>query len=730
MSRSPETATGCAWCGLPLARPLWSTAATAHEQFCCFGCRFAASVTRSSGESGAAAWTLVRLGLAIFFSMNVMVFTMALWSGDLYEAPDTGQATTALQGLFRYLCLLFALPVLFLLGGPLLDNAWQQLRQGRLNTDLLLLSGVAASYLYSAISVFTDRGHVYFEVGCLVLVLVTLGRWLEATGRIRAGAAIEALARLLPETVRSERAGMEVMIPLEAVRPGDCLRVLPGERLPCDGQVVRGTATVDEQVLTGESATVIKDAGDQVLGGTLNLDGDLLIQATAAGGAGALERLINLVRTARQAKGHYERLADRVSGWFLPLILLLVAGTFVFHASRSGLETGILTALAVVLIACPCALGLATPMAVWTALGQAARAQVLFRSGEVLERLAGIRAICFDKTGTLTTGTPMVQEIHLANATDRKEMLEQAARLAAGSAHDYARAILSYVNTHSLQCAATNAGEVTTFPGRGVSTGGAYLGSVRWLRECGLVLPTVLSGPFTGATNAGQSVSCIGWEGAVQGVFVFREAVRSEARETLEALRSQGLVLLVLTGDHAARGAALEPSLGIPVRAQLLPEDKVAVLEQTRRTFGPTAMVGDGLNDAPALARSDVGIAMGCGADVARDSAAMCLLGDDLRRLPWAIALSRQTIEVIRQNLFWAFFYNVLGIGLACTGYLNPVLAALAMVLSSALVVTNSQRLARMPLPPAVNDHLLESPKGTSLREAEPPGVAVEGRSP
>jgi heavy metal translocating P-type ATPase len=407
-----------------------------------------------------------------------------------------------------------------------------------------------------------------------------------------------------------------------------------------------------------------------------------------------LERLIHLVRAARRSKGHYERLADRVSAWFLPAVVVTALAAMVYHGTRLGMEAGLLTALAVILIACPCALGLATPLAVWTALGQAARAQVLFRSGEALERLAGVQVILLDKTGTLTTSTSVVQDFNVDDSADRIDVLSHAARLAAGSTHEYCLAILRYVRQRVADYAPGVSAELRTLPGRGITDGKGFLGSCRWMKENSLAIPAQLGRALEEALRAGRSLTCIGWEGKVRGVFVFREELRLEAAEAIVRLREQGMAMAVLTGDHRNRGAAIGRELGIRVEAELLPGDKVAAVEQAQRTLGPTAMVGDGLNDAPALARSDVGIAMGCGADVARESAAVCLLGNDLQRLPWAIELSRRTVHVIRQNLFWAFFYNILGVGLACTGYLNPILAALAMVLSSFLVVTNSLRLS------------------------------------
>jgi heavy metal translocating P-type ATPase len=642
--------------------------------------------------------------LAVFLSMNVMVFTMALWTTDVHVETDTASAASGvLRGLFRYLCLLFALPVLFLLGGPLLENAWQNLRRGVLNTDLLLVLGVISSYVYSAISVFRDTGAVYFEVGCAVLVLVTLGRWLEATGRLRTTAALESLQKFLPAEVRVLRDGKECWVPLDEVGVGDCLRVLAGERVPCDGQVLHQAVTVDEQVVTGESQPTIKEWGDAAYGGSLNLDGDLVLRVTASARHGTMSRMIDLVRRARQSKGSYERLADRVSAWFLPGVVLIATAATVWHGSQHDFQTGILTGLAVLLIACPCALGLATPMAVWAALGQSAQMQVLFRNGETLERLAAVRALRLDKTGTVTTGSPSVAEFAVEQDAEREDVLLRAKWLASGSTHGYARAITEYTLAPRHQHLSSQGQDVQTLPGRGLMARcpeegrSVYLGSPRLMTEASLIWGQRLSPVLASALRHGEPLTCVGWDGLVRGLFVFREQLRPEARQALERLRRQGLDVALLTGDSVARGASIGRELGLVVNAGLLPEDKVAAIESARRTIGPVAMVGDGINDCPALAASDVGIALGCGTDVARDSAAVCLVGNDLLHLPQTIELARRTVRVIRQNLFWAFVYNVAGIALACTGQLSPVVAALAMVLSSLLVITNSLRLAGNP---------------------------------
>lgn len=694
----------CAYCGLPLSPPLWGGRGDeATAGYCCFGCRFAAAVTRSRGEAGEATSALARLGLAIFLTMNVMVFSMALWTRDFYGAEPSATESwgRALPGAFRYLSLLFALPVLFLLGGPLLENALQSLRRGTPTTDLLLVLGVGAAYAYSAVSVMRDDGPVYFEVGCMVLVLVTLGRWLEATGKLRTTATLEALHRLLPESVRVVTADGETEVPLSAVDRGALVRVLPGERVPCDG-VVRGQpATVEEHLVTGESGGVVKEPGDSVYGGSLSVDGTLLLEVTAPANAGTLARLVEMVRAALRSKGRYERLADRLTTLFLPAVVAIALAAFGWHATRHGLAAGILAGLAVILIACPCALGLATPMALWAALGRAAEHQVLFRHGEALERLATIRAVRLDKTGTLTTGAATVAASHVDEQTDRAEVMGIATDLAACSNHPHAAALAQFPARPSTDASIPGAlDHVESRAGRGLratrpSDGRTiFLGSPRWMQENAQQCHGRMRDTLDRALEGGRPVTCLGWDGRVRGVFEFQEQFRPEAADAIAQLRGLGLDVAVLTGDHESRGVAVARELGVPVEAALLPEEKLVAVARAQVSIGPTAMVGDGINDAPSLAGSDVGVALGCGADVSRESASVCLLGNDLTRLPWAVALARQTGRVVRQNLFWAFAYNIIGIGIACTGRLNPVVAALAMVLSSFLVVTNSLRLS------------------------------------
>jgi len=698
----------CTFCGLPLARPWWSRHTEQHAfqekqpvaRYCCYGCALAQAAT-NSGTSGCEMRALLtRLGLAIFLTMNVMVFSMELWTQDVY-AGDPG-ATSALseplRDVFRYLCLLLSLPVAWMLGRPIAENAWENLRRGGPSTELLIVLGVFAALVYSSISVFRGSGHIYFEVACVVLVMVTLGRWLDATGKLQTTAALDALAKLLPNEVRQVTDAGEVLVRPDDVHVGDRLRVLAGERFAFDGELLAGHADIDEQIISGESRPLAKGPGETVHAGSVNLDGDLLVRVTAELRNGTLQRMIDLVREARTSKGYHQRLADRVSVWFLPVIALVALVAFTIHARQSGFEQGMLAALAVSLIACPCALGLATPMAVWAALGRASQAQVLVRNGEALERLAQVRAIAIDKTGTLTTGVATVADFVTADdALARDAVLALVAAVADGSQHPLSVAIADFARQEGVDISAERL-RGRTLAGRGIAAdlpGGpsAYLGNLRLMKDADLSLNHAIDQAIQQACQQAQSFACAGWEGKVRAVFLFQEELRADAQQALASCRELGLHVCVLTGDHAARAATLAEYFQVEVRAELNPAEKVAALHDLRRQWGAVAMVGDGINDAPALVASNVGIAMGCGADVSRQSASICLLGNQLERIPWSVDLARQTVRVIRQNLFWAFFYNIGGVALACAGWLNPIWAAVAMVASSVLVVGNSLRL-------------------------------------
>ena len=696
IAESSDTST-CDYCGLPVR----GQALQAEPSYCCYGCRFAAGISTSAHGQSPALGPASALGLSVFFTMNVVMLTMALWS--YADQPHT-PFEDALGHFLRYGAMAFSIPVLLLLGRPLISHAVVRLRCGVFTTDLLLATGVLAAFALSIINTWRGIGHVYFEVGCVILVLVTLGRWLEAAGRSQASHALDQLEKLIPETVRLHNSGIDVVTARQQICVGDRIHVLAGERIPLDGCVERGRAVVDEQFFTGESIPVDRQPGDALLGGSLNLDGDLILTVTAPPSEGALGRLVQAVRVARLSKGRYQQLSDTWSQWFFPIITVVALATLIVHGQRTNWDYGLLTALSVVLIACPCALALATPMAIWTSLGTAAGKGVLCRSGAALEALATTKAIRWDKTGTLTTGTPQVRQVAYETSGDAMVVSTVAGCLTSSSNHLYSKAIREFladeVASDAIDVIVPRSAviDVQTIAGRGLRAGHGpdtmVLGSIRWMDDCGLAWGPVLSAIVNDARNADRPIVAVGFADRVCGVFLLEEAIRQEAAEAILECRHYGLDQVVLTGDRAARAERLGAALGLPVQTELLPDQKLAAIRAAHLEFGSVTMVGDGLNDAPALAAADIGIALGCGADVSRDSADICLMSADLRLIPWMIDHSRRTVRTIRSNLAWSFAYNSIGVIFAASGQLHPALAAVLMVISSLMVLGNSLRLS------------------------------------
>ncbi|MCB9853146.1 MAG: cation-translocating P-type ATPase [Phycisphaerales bacterium] len=683
--------TACDYCGLPVR----GTRVGDAKVYCCFGCSIAAEITKSRGEEGHVNEMIARLGVAGFLSMIVMVLAVYLYGEAAYLTSDQAtEFSRTMAGLARYAQLLLTAPVLYLLALPIFLNALDQLRRRAIATDALIVIGVGAAYAFSVISTYRDAGATYYETACMILVFVTLGRWFEASGRFKASQAVRALEKLVPDEIVVTRDGHEMAVKFTEVLVGDVIRAVAGERIAVDGVVIAGEANVDEQLLTGESSPVARHEGSSVSAGTANLDGTLTIRATAIGADSTISRLVALLEQAKEAKGRYERWSDRVVSKFVLFTIALAIVGAAMGWVRGGAGESLMTALAVLLIACPCALGIATPMAIWIALGRAARYGVIFRGGEALERLAAVRVVFFDKTGTLTTGRMQLESIAPNDSFDKP--LSVAAGLSAGSRHSISRAIENHARASHVEAARFDA--VRTIPGMGLvaSNGGAgapALGSVDLMRDRNFEFDDEMTAAVADNVQSRRAVACVGWENRVRGVFGLSEALRDDAASTIAQLKSMGLNAMVLTGDHKARADAIGESLGVLVHSELRPEIKVSTLARYHDTHGVVAMVGDGLNDAPAMAAADVGIAMGCGADVTRDAGDVCLLSNQLVRVPRLIALARKTVRTVRVNLLWALLYNGAGMGLAVAGKLNPLFAAAAMAGSSLFVVANSLRL-------------------------------------
>ena len=598
--------------------------------------------------------------------------------------------------LSPWLQLVLATPVQFLLGARFYRAGWKALRARTGNMDLLVALGTSAAYGLSVYLLMKGVHHLYFEAGAAVITLVLLGKWLESRAKRQTTEAIRALQALRPETARVRRSGGEVEVALAQVKVGDVVVVRPGERIPVDGEIVEGRTHADESMLTGESLPVAKEPGIYVTGGSLNAEGLISVRVTAVGAQSVLARIIQLVESAQAKKAPIQRLVDRVSAVFVPVVLVIAAATLLSWGLVSGdWEHAILNAVAVLVIACPCALGLATPTAIMAGTGVAAQNGILIKDAEALETAHAVDVVAFDKTGTLTRGTPTLVGFESHNMESR-DALALAAAVQAGSEHPLARAVIDAAKGLSIEPAAG----VKALPGRGVEARvkgrRLALGSSRWMRQLGVDL-SPLTEKAAAWERDGRTVS---WLADLDlgpiAALAFGDEPRPEAAQAVQLLKKRGVRTIMLSGDNAAAAGAVGRRLGIDeVRAPILPEEKANAIAALRSAQRGVAMVGDGVNDAPALAAADLGVAMGSGTDVAMHAAGVTLMRPDPRLVSAAIDISRRTYAKIRQNLFWAFVYNVVGIPLAALGILSPVLAGAAMALSSVSVVGNTLLLKR-----------------------------------
>jgi len=618
---------------------------------------------------------------------------------------------------------LLSTPVVLWAGFPFLQRGWNSIRTWNLNMFTLIAIGVASSYLFSVVAVvapglfpdgFRDsNGYVgvYFEAGAVIVVLVLLGQIMELGARERTGAALRALLDLSAKSARIIRAdGSEDDIPLEGVKVGDRLRVRPGEKIPVDGLVLEGLSSVDESMISGEPIPVEKSEGDAVTGATINGTGALVMEAKRVGSDTMLSRIIEMVAAAQRSRAPIQRVADSVAGYFVPTVVLVSIITFVawaFWGPAPAFAYALVSAVAVLIIACPCALGLATPMSVMTATGRGAAAGVLIRNAEALERFAAVDTLIVDKTGTLTEGKPRLASVLSAPGFEDNELLSLAASVEQGSEHPLAEAIVAGAKERRTVLA--GATDFRSLTGKGVrgSVGGrrVTLGNERLLEEMG-VDGNGLAAEAYARRDDGETVMFVVVDGTVAGLLSVADPIKETAAEALSSLRREGLRIVMATGDSERTALAVARRLGIDeIHAGVLPEHKAALVKQFQAQGRKVAMAGDGVNDAPALARADVGIAMGTGADVAIESAGITLVKGDLSGIVRARRLARGTMRNIRQNLFFALVYNALGVPVAAgilfpfTGILvSPMFAAAAMSMSSVSVIGNALRLNRIRL--------------------------------
>lgn len=686
----------CSHCLLPLGQRAMQRKVNGENcAFCCYGCCIAFQVKNGKSEEWEAAWLLIRLGIGGFLSMNIMLFSLLFYT-DTFTGPDA-----RLIPWIQLLLWIFATPAVMIFGGPFLRETWHNGLRGRLTSSALIVVGVGAAYLYSAVAVIERGPHVYFDTATMVLMLFTLGRLLEAAGRARAARDLEPLLAAERENVVVVHDGTEIRRPVREVEAGMLVRVRPGERIPIDGVVIDGESHTDEAVITGESRLVTIGIGSAVIAGSINLDGPLLIQSSDAGTATRWAQICRSVREALSRRSPNHRVADHVVGASVPLVLILGVLTVLYWAQWLSFDRALLIGLAVLVVACPCAVGLAAPLATSLGIGRLARCGCIVRDPAALETLARTRLLAFDKTGTLTVGRARVIDIE-SDGVGTSEVVARAAGLERHSEHGFARAITAAATTRGIEPVVAR--DIRIVPGRGIegtvggervaAGNGALMGDLGWslaatLREHGRSLEA-----------GGYSVIYVGWGERVRGVLALDDALLAEARSTINALRDRGLHVILMTGDLEGAAQRVAVAAGIDdVQAALSPEAKRGALKRHRTQYDAVAMVGDGLNDGPVLADADVGIAVGSATDLARETAAIVLPAGGLFLLPWVIDVARAVRANILTNLMWAFGYNLVALTLAALGLLQPILAAAVMAGSSILVVLNSLRLERLPDP-------------------------------
>jgi P-type Cu+ transporter len=595
-------------------------------------------------------------------------------------------------------------PVQFIGGWSFYVGSWNAIRTRRINMDFLIALGTTVAYVYSVIVIFfpdilpvrVDEREVYFEVSAIIIAFVLLGKYMEEIVKKNSSAAIRKLLDLKPATATVIRDGMEMDIPAESVMVDEIVVVRPGERIPTDGVVTEGNSSVDESMLTGESIPVEKVAGSEVIGGTLNRTGLFKFRATRVGSETALAQIIKFVEEAQGSSAQVQRLADQVTSYFVPAVIGIAVIAFLGWWIAGNFPQALLAFIAVLIISCPCALGVATPAALMVGVGKGAENGILIRGGEVLERAQNLSVVVFDKTGTLTRGEPSVTDVVVLSDRPQDEVLRLAAAVEVGSEHPLGEAIVREATHQQLDLPSVKHFEA--IPGHGiqgtVNGDRVLLGNRRLFRDRNYNIHPEVEEQLAELENDGKTAMLVGCNGWLIGIVAVADTLKPEAKEAVAALTREKVKVVLLTGDNRRTAEAIARQLGIDyVIAEVLPGDKANVIQEMQSRKEVVAMVGDGVNDAPALAIADIGIAIGSGADVAKETGGIILVKNDVRDVVGAIRLSRATMRKIKQNLFWAFIYNTIGLPIAAIGLLNPIIAAAAMALSSLSVIVNSSLL-------------------------------------
>lgn len=594
--------------------------------------------------------------------------------------------------------LILATPVQFYIGARFYKGAYNSLRGGGANMDVLIAMGTSAAYFYSIYNLLIGVHEFYFESSAVIITLILLGKTFEAVAKGKTSEAIKKLMGLQPKTARVIKDGEEIDLPLEKLVIGDIIVVRPGEKVPVDGIITEGSSSLDESMITGESIPVDKVAGDQVIGATINKFGSFKFEATKIGKDTVLSQIIKLVEEAQGSKAPVQRLADKISGIFVPIVVLIALATFLgFFLIGKDFNTGLINAVAVLVIACPCALGLATPTAIMVGTGKAAENGILIKSGEHLERAHKMDTIIFDKTGTITKGEPEVTDIMSLGGFHEDEVLRIAASVEKASEHPLGQSIVNYAQDKLLKLSDTESfrsisgmGLKAVFEGKDI-----LIGNRRLMKENTIAIDHIEEDMLR-LEEEGKTAMIISVDGIIAGIIAVADQIKETSLEAIKQLQAMNLEVYMITGDNERTAKAIARQVGIVnILADVLPENKAEAVEKLKSQGKHVGMVGDGINDAPALAAADVGFAIGTGTDVAMEAADITLMRGDLNGVVTAIRLSHRTMKTIKQNLFWAFFYNSIGIPFSALGFLDPMVAGAAMAFSSVSVVTNSLRLKK-----------------------------------
>jgi len=604
----------------------------------------------------------------------------------------------------QYFQLAAATPVQFIIGARFYKQSYYALRSGSANMDVLIAMGTSAAYFFSLYNVFFENvpegtmKDLYFEAAAIIITLILLGKYLEAVAKGKTSEAIKKLAQMQAKTARVVRQGEEMDIPIEEVELGDIVVVRPGEKVPVDGKIIEGNSSLDESMLTGESLPTDKKAGELVYGATINKFGVFKFEATRVGKDTALAQIIKMVEDAQGSKAPIQKIADQVAGVFVPVVLVIAVGTFLaWYFTGAGINKSLISAVAVLVIACPCALGLATPTAIMVGTGKGAENGILIKGGEHLEMAYKVNTVILDKTGTITKGKPEVTDIIRLGSLEENTILKMAAQAEKSSEHPLGVAVYEKGKQEYGQMNDPESFEA--IPGKGVKAiidaQEILVGTRKLIRERDISTETVEK-DIVSLEDQGKTAMLMAVNGKLEAILAVADTLKESSREAIADLQNMGIEVYMITGDNQRTANAIARQVGIStVLAEVLPENKAHEVEKLQALGKTVAMVGDGINDAPALATADIGMAMGTGTDVAMEAADITLMRGDLRTIPASIRLSRQTIRKIKQNLFWAFIYNIIGIPFAALGMLNPIIAGAAMAFSSVSVVTNSLSLKR-----------------------------------